>query len=63
MCAGTYIAATQPDQTSWIVFVGIANKCHGNTYSSNEQGGQHACSVHLQHACVQCMYNMLVFKN
>ena len=38
---------TQMDETSWIVFVGVANEHHGNTYQSNEQRGQHACSVHL----------------
>ena len=35
------------DETSRIVFVGVTNEHHGNAYRSNEQCGQHACSVHL----------------
>jgi hypothetical protein len=40
------------DETSWVVFVGVADEHHGNAYQSNEQRGQHAHSVHLQAVCV-----------
>ena len=35
-CTAAYMVDTQVDETSWIVFVGVANEYHGNTYYSNE---------------------------
>ena len=43
------------DETSRIIFVGVANEHHGNTYRSNEQRGQHACSVHLHTVVSMCI--------
>lgn len=32
----TYMVGTKVDETSGIVFVGMANEYHGNAYRSNE---------------------------
>ena len=47
---------TQVDESSRIIFMGVANEHHGNAYQSNEQRGQHACSVHLNAMCVAKKY-------
>ena len=58
------MVGTQVDETSRVVFMGVANEYHGNTYRSNEQRGQHACSVHL-HTVVSvcmCVANTMLFQ-